>query len=213
MGVCHFCGIIILEIKIQGTCSCRTGILKSWSHSGMISSASFMIDTLKKLISFGSRWSTKWCNQGNKIIYLSSIPPSSFIIIAPKMLHSLVSNSWSCERPLAMDNEKTNFSLSHCSTFKIVKLLKDVKGSWPQHISSNSVTFLRENISKAGKTTLAITNSLELTIYLLGSKDLGTNIFRTLICNVGKPWSKHLLVLFRLDQSVCVVCKVRIEWL
>ena len=48
---------------------------------------------------------------------------------------------------------------------------------------------------------------------MLGSKDLGTNVFRTLMCNVGKPWSKQALVLFRLTQSVCVVCKVRIEWL
>ena len=31
---------------------------------------------------------------------------------------------------------------------------------------------------------------------LLGSKDLGTNVFRTLICNVGKPWSKQVFVLF-----------------
>ena len=48
---------------------------------------------------------------------------------------------------------------------------------------------------------------------MLGSKDLGTNVFRTLMCNVGKPWSKQVLVLFRLAQSVCVVCKVGIEWL
>ena len=48
---------------------------------------------------------------------------------------------------------------------------------------------------------------------LLGSKDLGTNVFRTLICNVGKPWSKQVLDLFRLAQSVCTVCKVVIEWL
>ena len=27
---------------------------------------------------------------------------------------------------------------------------------------------------------------------LLGSKDLGTNVFRTLMCNVGKPWSKQV---------------------
>ena len=50
-------------------------------------------------------------------------------------------------------------------------------------------------------------------MYLLGSKDLGTNVFKTLMCNVGKPCSKQVLVLFRLAQSVCVVCKVRIEWL
>ena len=48
---------------------------------------------------------------------------------------------------------------------------------------------------------------------LLGSKDLGTNVFRTLMYNVGKPWSKQVLVLFRLAQSVCDVCKVGIEWL
>ena len=48
---------------------------------------------------------------------------------------------------------------------------------------------------------------------VLGSKDLGTNVFRALICNVGKPWSKQVLILFRLAQSVCVVCKVGIEWL
>ena len=36
---------------------------------------------------------------------------------------------------------------------------------------------------------------------MLGSKDLGTNVFRTLMCNVGKPWSKQVLVLFRLAQS------------
>ena len=31
---------------------------------------------------------------------------------------------------------------------------------------------------------------------MLGSKDLGSNVFRTLMCNVGKPWSKQVLVLF-----------------
>ena len=30
---------------------------------------------------------------------------------------------------------------------------------------------------------------------LLGSKDLWTNVFRTLMCNVGKPWSKQVLSL------------------
>ena len=29
--------------------------------------------------------------------------------------------------------------------------------------------------------------------FLLGSKDLGTNVFRTLICIVGKPWSKQVV--------------------
>ena len=48
---------------------------------------------------------------------------------------------------------------------------------------------------------------------MLGSNDLGTNVFRTLMCNVGKSWSKQVLVLFSLAQSVCVVCKVGIEWL
>ena len=43
---------------------------------------------------------------------------------------------------------------------------------------------------------------------MLGSKDLRTNVFRTLMCNVGKPWSKQVLVLFRLAQSVCVVWKL-----
>ena len=28
---------------------------------------------------------------------------------------------------------------------------------------------------------------------LLGSKDLGTNVFRTLMCIVGKPWSKQVV--------------------
>ena len=46
---------------------------------------------------------------------------------------------------------------------------------------------------------------------MLSSKDLGTNVFRTLMCNVGKPWPKQVLVLFRLAQSVCLVCKVGIE--
>ena len=31
---------------------------------------------------------------------------------------------------------------------------------------------------------------------LLGSKDLGSNVFRTLMCNVGKPCSKQVFVLF-----------------
>ena len=28
---------------------------------------------------------------------------------------------------------------------------------------------------------------------LLGSKNLGTNVFKTLICIVGKPWSKQVV--------------------
>ena len=40
---------------------------------------------------------------------------------------------------------------------------------------------------------------------LLGSKDLGTNVFRTLMCNVGKSWSKQVLVLFLDWLKVCVL--------
>ena len=29
--------------------------------------------------------------------------------------------------------------------------------------------------------------------FLLGSKDLGTNVFRTLMGIVGKPWSKQVV--------------------
>ena len=29
--------------------------------------------------------------------------------------------------------------------------------------------------------------------FVLGSKDLGFNVFRTLICIVGKPWSKQCI--------------------
>ena len=39
---------------------------------------------------------------------------------------------------------------------------------------------------------------------LLGPKDLETNVFRTQMCNVGKPWSKQVLVLFRL-LKVCAL--------
>ena len=46
---------------------------------------------------------------------------------------------------------------------------------------------------------------------MLGSKDLGTNVFRTLMCNVGKPRSKLVLVLFRLAQSVCVIVKLELS--
>ena len=31
----------------------------------------------------------------------------------------------------------------------------------------------------------------DLSVSLLGSKDLGFYVFRTLICIVGKPWSKQ----------------------
>ena len=58
---------------------------------------------------------------------------------------------------------------------------------------------------------MKFTNIIVFLNILLGFKDLRTNVFRTLMCNVGKPQSKQVLVLFRLPQSVCVVCKVGIE--
>ena len=30
-------------------------------------------------------------------------------------------------------------------------------------------------------------------VLVLGFKDLGTNVFRTLMCIVGKPWSKQVV--------------------
>ena len=38
-------------------------------------------------------------------------------------------------------------------------------------------------------------------------------MYRTLIYIVGKPWSKQVLVLFWLAQSICVLCKVGIKLL
>ena len=36
-----------------------------------------------------------------------------------------------------------------------------------------------------------IGQALPTYMYLLGSKDLGFYVFRTLMCIVGKPWSKQ----------------------
>ena len=166
MGVCHFCGIIILEIKIEGTCSCRTGILNHDRIQEWFLQHHLWLTHLRSSLALEANVVLSDTIEGTRSYICLLYHPLLLFIIAPKMLHSLISNPRSCERPLAMDDEKTNFSLSHCSIFTIVKWLKDVKGSWPQHISSNSITFLRENISKAGKTTSAITNSIELTIYL-----------------------------------------------
>ena len=44
---------------------------------------------------------------------------------------------------------------------------------------------------------------------MLGSKDLGFYVFRTLICIVGKPWSEqYVIVVFRLAQSWFVYVKL-----
>ena len=41
-------------------------------------------------------------------------------------------------------------------------------------------------------------------LYMLGSKDLVTNVFRTLMCIVGKSWSKRFSLYFRLAQSMFI---------
>ena len=103
----------------------------------------------------------------------------------------------------------------------------------PLHLTSGSVmrrpnwTFLRtfhdkafiQNAKSFYQTFLTLTYPLSSTkrvgshyvapqSCVLGSKDLGFYVFRTLICIVGKPWSKLYLGCFRITQSWFIVVKL-----
>ena len=49
-------------------------------------------------------------------------------------------------------------------------------------------------------------------LLMLGSKELGTNVLELYFVMLANH-NKNILILFRLAQSICFLCKVRIELL
>ena len=67
----------------------------------------------------------------------------------------------------------------------MVQTTKAYKVTWKQTLKA-----YKSNMSTKHTKHMVLKNILNIKI-LLGSKDLGFYVFRTLICIVGKPWSKQ----------------------